>query len=75
MVQHFDIKEYLDALQSSRKFGPQVVCNKAFPRRNPSYANPRNKIDHRLLDGLARLGIKQAVHSSGRGVGHYSTGI
>ena len=59
MVQHCDIEEYLDALQSSRKFGPQVVCSKAFPRRDASYAKPRHKLDRRLLDGLARLGIKR----------------
>ncbi len=59
MVEHFDIEEYLDALRSSRKFGPQVVCSKTFARRGALYAKPRSKLDRRLQEGLARLGIKQ----------------
>ena len=59
MVEHFDIEEYLDALRSSRKFGPQVVCSKAFARRGASYAKPRSKLDRRLQEGLTRLGIER----------------
>ena len=59
MVEHFNIQEYLDSLQASKKFGPQVVCSKSFPRRPSTYSKPQNTIHPRLSDGLSETGIDQ----------------
>ncbi len=59
MVEHLDIQEYLDSLQASKKFGPQVVCTRTFPRRPPSYSKPQDALHCRLSSGLAESGIHQ----------------
>ena len=59
MVEHFDIQEYLEALRASKKFGPQVVCNKSFPRHAPLYSKPRKSLHSKLSEGLSRTGINQ----------------
>lgn len=74
MVEHFDIQEYLDSLQASKKFGPQVVCSRTFPRRPPSYSKPQEPLHSRLSSGLAETGIHQLYTHQARALDVIKTG-
>ncbi len=57
MGEHFNIEEYLDSLQASKKFGPQVVCCKSFAPREPAYSDPTYRLRPKVSAGLAKTGI------------------
>lgn len=53
-----DIQEYIDSLKNSKKFGPQVVCDKIF---HPESARTDDQIPHRFTKVVNKLkshGIK-----------------
>ncbi len=59
MEKRGDIAEYLEALKSSRRFGPQVVCHRVIPARKRLYGDPRLAVEPRLMRALASQGIER----------------
>ena len=51
------VKEYLAALQASRKFGPQLICWEQYPEKPSSHAPQGFDLDRRVMNGLVRSGI------------------
>ncbi|HSO09641.1 MAG TPA: DEAD/DEAH box helicase, partial [Desulfoprunum sp.] len=68
------IVEYLAALESSRKFGPQVVCHKVFPAtaQRPAAANPA--LGPAVLELLRTRGIKRLYSHQAEAIGHLMAG-
>jgi len=53
-----DIREYLEALQASRKFGPQVVCHRTIPACTSVYRDLDEPLDPSVSSGLSIHGIE-----------------
>jgi len=53
------IEEYLLALQASKKFGPQVVCNKSFDPSTPVFSDTTVPLHEKISAALNQLGITQ----------------
>ena len=69
-----DIVEYLAALESSRKFGPQVVCHRIFAatRQHPAAADPA--LSPAVLDLLRIRGIDRLYAHQAEAIGHLLAG-
>ena len=52
-----DIAEYLESLKGSTKFGPQVVCHKAYPEKKPEYSECFPPLTKSLTESLNQIGI------------------
>ena len=53
------IREYLEALKSSRKFGPQVVSHRIIPARNREFGDPQEPMDPSVSHALSIQGIER----------------
>ncbi len=51
------VSEYLEALKTSEKYGPQVVCHKKFKPEKAEYVNFPSGLSEALMDKLKNLGI------------------
>ncbi len=54
-----DIREYLEALKSSRRFGPQVVCHRIIPARQRLYGDLQSPLEPGIMRALTRQGIER----------------
>lgn len=54
----YTVKEYIEALKNSPKFGPQVVCHEIFPETSASYKTTF-KLSPELQNSLNTQGIKK----------------
>lgn len=55
----YDINEYLHSLKSSRKFGPQIVCQRTLPERAEEYSRPTFPLPDSVVHGLKTRGINE----------------
>jgi DEAD/DEAH box helicase domain-containing protein len=53
-----NIREYVEALKASRKFGPQVVCHRTIPARTGVYREIDQPLESSVLNGLSLQGIE-----------------
>lgn len=52
------VSEYLQALKKSNKYGPQVVCHKAFPKENGNCVTFPQSLNKKLIHCLQQSGIR-----------------
>jgi DEAD/DEAH box helicase domain-containing protein len=56
--QQKNVSEYLQALKSSQKYGPQVVCHRSFPKEKGTYVPFPSSLNDTLVTSLRQQGIK-----------------
>ncbi|MBB5346497.1 DEAD/DEAH box helicase [Desulfoprunum benzoelyticum] len=68
------IVEYLAALESSRKFGPQVVCHRVFPATAQRLAAADPALSPATLELLRTRGIDRLYTHQAEAIGHLLAG-
>ena len=69
-----DIVEYLDALEGSRKYGPQVVCHRVFPAVSHTSAENWPPLCPAILQALKARGIERLYSHQAEAINHLLAG-
>lgn len=69
-----DIIEYLTALESSRKYGPQVVCHRLTPAKPATFADGWPSLHPALTTALQGGGISHLYHHQAEAIEHIAEG-
>ena len=69
-----DIVEYLEALEGSRKYGPQVVCHRIFPAILQTLAQDMPPLCPAILQALKARGIERLYSHQAEAITHLLAG-